>query len=119
MRIIKLILGAAVLFLLCTAGWQVGSAEVANMNLQEEMRDLAAQAGTHVGFVTPKSDEEMKLAVILKAKEHGIDLNPTQVTVQRTNPGEASTLYLAADYTVWVNLGPFSFRRHFAPASDK
>jgi hypothetical protein len=88
------------------------------MNLQEELHDMAAQAGSHIGFVTPMRDEEVSRAVILKAKEHGIDLDPAQVTVRRTNPGENSKLYLAADYTVRVSVGPFSFRLHFRPSSE-
>jgi hypothetical protein len=102
-------------------GWQIGSWELADMNLQEEMHDLASQAGIHVGFVPPpSSDEDVSRAIIRRAKEHGIELNPTQVTVRRTNPGEkTSTLYLAADYTVPVNLAFFSFNLHFTPSSDK
>jgi hypothetical protein len=119
-RRITIIPGIAVLVLMVLVGWQVGSWELSNMNLQEEMQDLASQAGTHVGFVPPSSDEEVSRAIIRRAKEHGIELNPTQVTVRRTNPGEkTSTLYLAADYTVPVNLAFFSFKLHFAPSSDK
>lgn len=57
--------------------------------------------------------------MIRKAKEHGVDLEPGQVTVRRTTSGESSTLYLAADYTAHVNLAIFSFSLHFTPSSDK
>lgn len=119
MRGIKIILGAAVLILAVVAAWQIGSCELANMNLQEDLRDLASQASTHVGLVGPISDEDMSLAVIRKAKEHGIELKPTEVTVRRTNPGPTSTLYLAADYTAPVTIVFFSFGLHFTPSSDK
>ncbi|HEY4763747.1 MAG TPA: hypothetical protein VIH75_08725 [Candidatus Sulfotelmatobacter sp.] len=119
MRRIGIILGTAALILAVLAGWQIGACELANMNLQEDLRDLASQAGIHVGFVTPTSDEDVSLAVIRKAKDHGIELKPTQVTVRRTNPGPTSTLYLAADYTVTVNLLFVSFNLHFTPSSDK
>jgi hypothetical protein len=119
MRRITIILGIAVLVLMVLVGWQVGSWELANMNLQEEMQDLASQAGTHVGFVPPSSDEEVSHAIIRRAREHGIELKLTQVTVRRTNPGEKSTLYVAADYTVPVSLAFFSFKLHFTPSSDK
>ena len=115
MRTIKVILGVAVLVLAITVGWQIGSAEIANMNLQEDIRDLASQAGTHWGANAPRSDEEMRGLVILKAKEHGIDLDPSQVTVERANPGVHSTLFLSADYTQPVNLGIVTLPLHFTP----
>lgn len=120
MRRVTIILGVAVLVLIVFAGWQIGTCELANMNLQEEMHDLASQAGTHMGVVPPpSSDEDVSRAIIRRAKEHGIELVPAQVTVRRTNPGEKSTLYVAADYTVAVNLAFFSFNLHFTPSSDK
>jgi hypothetical protein len=119
MRRIAIIPGIAVLVLTALAGWRIGSCELANMNFQDDLHDLASQVGTHIGFAAPTSDEEMALSVIRKAKERGIDLQPTQVTVRRTSSGETSTLYLAADYTVPVNLAFFSFNLHFAPSSDK
>ena len=119
MRKITIILGLAVLVLTVIAAWQIGACELANMNFQEDLHDLASQVGTHIGFAAPTSDEEMNLIVVRKAKEHGIDLQATQVTVRRTNSGETSTLYLAADYTVPVNLAFFSVNLHFTPTSDK
>jgi hypothetical protein len=119
MRTITIILGTLVLIVAASAGWQIGAAEIANMNLQEDIRDIASQAGTHLGVVVPKSDDDVSRAVILKAKEHGINLSPGQVTVRRMNPGEASTFYVTADYTVPVNVGFYSFPLHFTPSSDK
>jgi hypothetical protein len=120
MRNLKIILGIVALVLALRTGWQIGSAVVANMNFQEDLRDMGAQAGAHVGVVVPSgSDEEAARAVIRKAKEHGIELEPTQVTVRRIGSGEASTLYLAADYTVPINLVLFSFNLHFVSSSER
>jgi len=116
---LKIVLGIAVLVLVMMVGWQIASWELANLNLQEEMRDMASQAGVRIGFVVPSSDEDLRGAIIRKAKAHGIDLEPAQVTVRRTTSGQTSTLHLAADYTVPVNLAIFSFRLHFTPSSDK
>jgi hypothetical protein len=119
MQRIKGILILAVLALVAVVAWQIGSAEIANLNFQEDIRNLAAQAGTHVGFVAPRTEEQETQAVIQKAGEYGIQLAPKQVTVQRTHNGELSTWYLKADYTVPINLGIASFQLHFRPASDK
>jgi hypothetical protein len=119
MRRIKLIFGLTAFVLAVSAAWQIGAWEVANTNLQDDLRDMGAQAGTHIGVVAPNSDEEMNRAVIRKAKEHGLDLSPVQVTVRRIGSGERTTFDLAADCTVPVNLGLFSFRLHFTSSSDK
>jgi hypothetical protein len=120
MRNLKIILGIAVLVLAVSTGWQIGAAVVANMNFQEDLRDLGSQAGAHVGVVVPPgSDEDAARAVIRKAKEHGIDLEPAQVTVRRIGSGETSTFYLAANYTVSINLALVSVNLHFTPSSER
>jgi hypothetical protein len=43
--------------------------ELANTNLQEDLRDMASQAGSHIGFIPPMSDEDASSAVVRKAKE--------------------------------------------------
>ncbi len=119
MRRIQIILGLAMVILAMVAGWQIGAAEIANMNLQEDMRDMASQAGTHVGVVAPSTDEETARTVVRKASEHGIELSPDQVTVRRATSGEMSTWYLAADYTAPIHLGIVTLRLHFTPSSAK
>ncbi len=120
MRNLKIILGIVALVLVLSTGWQIGSAVVSDMNFQEDLRDLGSQAGAHVGVVVPPgSDEDAARAVIRKATEHGIELEPTQVTVRRMGSGETSTLYFAADYTVPINLVLFSFNLHFVPSSER
>jgi hypothetical protein len=118
-RRITIVLGLAVLFLVMSLAWAAGSAEVANMNLQEDIRDLAAQGGTRIGLLSPSSDEDIRNIVVRKAQEHGIALKPQQVIVRRTDSGETSTLHIAAHYTVPVNLWLFSLNLHFTPSSDK
>lgn len=119
MQTIKVTLMLAVLAFVAFGAWQIGAAEVANLNFQEDIRNLAAQAGTHVGFVAPRSEEQETQAVIQKAGDHGIQLAPEQVTVQSAHNGEQSTWYLKADYSVPIDLGITSFRLHFTPASDR
>ena len=46
MRKIKIALGLALLFLAIALGWAVSTAEVAQVNLHEDIRDIAAQGGT-------------------------------------------------------------------------
>ena len=104
MRKITVMIGIAVLAGLVVMGWQIGSCELANVALQDDMQDIASQAGTRIGFVEPLTDEDLRRAVMRKAKEHDIELDPGQVRVQRTASADMSTVYLAADYVVLVKL---------------
>ncbi len=115
----KLIVGLAVLALAVVAGWGIASCELANFELHEDMRDLVAQIGGRIGLTPWSTDEDLRSAVIRKAKEHEIQLEPGQVTVQRTGSKEAPIIYLAADYKVRVKLLGFSFTFHFTPSSAK
>jgi len=119
MRKAKLILGFAVLVLAGVAGWRIGSCELANLELREDMRDLAAQVGSRIGLTPQSTDEDFRRAVMRKAQEHEIQLEPEQVTVERTGSDEAPVIYLAADYKVRVKLPGFSFTFHFTPSSAK
>jgi hypothetical protein len=52
-----------------------------------------------------------------KVKEHDLPIQPKQVTVQRINTPGISAVFIAADYTVPVNLPGYSFDLHFNPDS--
>jgi hypothetical protein len=115
----KLILWLAVLALAILAGWQIASCELANLALHGDMRDLAAQAGAYIGLVSFNTDEDFRNAVIRAAKGHEIQLEPEQVTVQRTGTAPAQSIYLAVDYKASVKLPGFSFTLHFHPTTAK
>ena len=119
MRKAKLILGLAALALAVAVGWPIASCELANLELREDMRDLAAQVGTRIGLTPQSTDEDFRSAVIRKAQEHEIQLEPEQVTVQRTGRGEEPVIYLAAAYKVRVKRFGFSFTFHFTPSSTR
>lgn len=119
MRKAKLILGLVILALAVVAGWRVASCELANIELRDDMRDLATQLGSRIGLTPASTDEEFRSAVIRKAEEHEIQLGPEQVTVRRTGTDEAPIIYLAADYKVRVKVLGLGFTFHFTPSSAK
>jgi len=116
-RNLKIIAGAAILFLICSTGWQIGACELANVELREDMHDMASQLGPRIGHGNGLSDEGFRNEVIRKASKYDIHLAPEQVTVVRNGEGFQATMYLAADYTIPINLPGFSFRLHFNPQS--
>jgi hypothetical protein len=91
-RKVTISIGIAVFVVMVIAGWQIGSCELANMELQDDMQDLASQAGAHIGFVEPRSDADLRRAIMRKAQEHDIELDPGQVRVQRTGSVDAPTV---------------------------
>ena len=119
MRKAKLIPGLAALALAVAVSWPIASCELANLELREDMRDLAAQVGSRIGLTPQSTDEDFRSAVIRKAQEHEIQLEPGQVTVQRTGTDGEPVIYLAADYKVRVKRLGFSFTFHFTPSSAK
>ena len=114
---IKIIVVVAVLAFAVLGGWRIAASEVANLELQEDMHDLAAKGGMRYGYVI--SEDDLREAVIHKAQEHDIRLDPAQVTVERTGSGLDTKMYLAADYNVPVDLPRYSLVLHFTPSSMK
>ena len=112
-----LIIGAAVAFatIVLPAAWQVGSSELANIELRDDMQDMASQIATRTGFSSTKSDADLRSAVLKKAEKYDIALNPDQITVQQSGSGNQSSVYVAADYSVPVHLPGFEFTLHFTP----
>lgn len=117
MKRVKTLLILAVLAFGVAAGWQAGSSELANAELQEDMTDLASQVGAYSNYAVQRSDDDFREAVIRKAEDHDIQLRPSQVTVTRTGSGMTSKIYLAADYNVPVQVLSYSYVLHFTPNS--
>jgi hypothetical protein len=116
---VKLILGLSVLALAVLTGWQIASCELVNLEFHEELRDLAAQGGAHIGLGSFRTDEELRDAVIREAKRHDIQLEPEQVTVERAGTPQDPKIDLEADYKIRVRLPGVSFTLHFHPSSAK
>jgi len=64
-----------------------------------------------------ETDQELLDSVMNKAREHDIQLDATQVTVQRLSTPGSPAVYLTADYSVPMNLPGYSFTLHFTPSS--
>jgi hypothetical protein len=107
------LVGLAAIALIIIAGWQIVACEVANYELREDLRDIAAQNGIRIGLNGPQTDDDIRGFVIGRAKEHTIQLEPAQVKVQRTGTAQAQGLNLAVDYDQPIKLPGFSFTMHF------
>jgi hypothetical protein len=110
------IFGLAILSLAAFAAWQVTACYIANSELQSDMQDLAVQNGARMGMFSFSTEEELRSAVVARAKEHGIQLAPEQVTVHRELTPGMLDISLAADYETRVNLLGLSYKIHFTPS---
>ena len=123
MRKPKIVVALAILVTAIAAGWQIVSCELANQELQSDLKDLSAQVSARIGLDAQRSDVEFREAVIRRARGHDIELRPEQVTVKRTDigvgTGGAPTVYLEVNYRARVNLLVYSFTLHFNPSSTK
>ncbi|MGB8473840.1 MAG: hypothetical protein WCE61_07135 [Candidatus Acidiferrum sp.] len=115
----KLVTGFAALALVLAVGWQIGSAEISNLEFEIDLRDVAAQPASRIGLDALRSDDEIRDVVIQKAASDGVQLAPEQISLQHTGTGDTAAIYLAADYTAPVNLLLFSFNLHFTPSSKR
>ena len=119
MKKIKITLGLAAFYLLFSAGWQIGACEVANIELKDDLQDMASQLGMRIGFSDIASDGDLRDTVLRKAAQYGITLSPDQVPVLRDGYGKNSILYFEAEYSVPINLPRYSFAMYFNPSSGR
>lgn len=116
MKRIKRLLMIAVLAFGAIVGFKAGSYELAYMEFQEDLRDLS-QPSAYSKYPTVRSEQDYRDAVMRRAQDHDIQLDPSAVTVQRAGSGPNSGMYLAADYSETVDVLGYSFTMHFTPSS--
>jgi len=109
----KALVGLAVLVLVVVALFQVLPPVMANFSFTDDLRQVAMMAGAN----PQRTDDDVRNDVLKKAKEHDLPIDEKQVTVQRVLTPGLMAVYVAADYTVPINLPGYSFELHFNPSS--
>lgn len=117
MKKIKIALALVALYFLVSAGWQVGACELANIELKDDLQDIATQLGVRIGATDIASDDELRGMVLRKAEKYDIPLASDHVIVMRDGYGKDSGVYLEADYAVPIYLPHYTFLMYFNPAS--
>ena|ERR1700727_1943311 len=113
MGTIKLLVGFLAILFVVYACFQVAPPLMANYSFQDDLKTVALMDSANF----QKTDEEVRNDVMRKVKEHDLPIQAKQVTVQRINTPGMSAVFVAADYTVPVNLPGYSFDLHFTPDS--
>jgi len=113
MGTVKAIVGFLAIVLVVYAGYQIVPPELTNYSFEDDLKNIAMMGGSN----PHQTDQDLLDQVLRKAQEHQIPLTPERVTVQRIGTPGAPAVYVAADYTVPVNLPGYSFSLHFTPSS--
>jgi len=113
----KYVLRICVVLMAIALAWKLLEPEIVNIMFQDDLRDLSAQLGSRIGLSQASTEEELRNIVLRKAEQRQIHLDLSQLTVRSSGPAETRVVYIAADYTVPVNLVVFTFNWHFNAAS--
>jgi hypothetical protein len=113
MGTLKAIAGFLVVLLVVVCIFQIAPPLMANYSFQDDLRQVAMMDGA----AYQKTDDDIRNDVMRKVKERDLPIEPKQVTVQRIGTPGLAAVYVAADYSVTVNLPGYSFDMHFNPTS--
>jgi len=110
----KIILGLAVAAYAVFAGWQFAALKLDNAEFHDELRDIAEQRGANIGLVTPKTDDEVRAQVLRAAAEHGFDVRPEDITLERIVTNRFYVHFnIKVEYTAHVNILVHTFDQRF------
>jgi len=113
---VKAILLCAFLVVLTHTVWQLVGCEMAYYELQDEMTDLISMNNMRIAGTAPKSDEDLREAIIAKARSRGVELAPRQITVERSASSQSPPVYLSADYKSQIVVMPgYILTLHYQP----
>jgi len=113
MGTVKAIVGVLVIVACIYCLFQIVPPELSNYSFQDDLKNVAMIGGSN----PHTTDQELIDQVVKKALDHQITLAPEAVTVQRIGTPGSPAVYVAADYSVPVNLPGYSFTLHFTPSS--
>jgi hypothetical protein len=114
---IKVIAGLCLFVLVISTGWQIASCEFNNYLLKDDLKDLAAMTASRIGLAGPQSETDMRAAIIGKAREHNIHIEPDQIFVRWSGTSEHPLVFLAAKYQAHVFVPGFALVFHYTATS--
>ena len=114
---IKIVAGICVFVLVVSTGWQIATCEFHNYLLKDDLKDVAAMGGSRIGLAGPRSDNDLRAAVIHRAAQYGIHLVPDQILVRRSGPKDEPVVFLAARYQAHVVMPGFALIFHYTATS--
>lgn len=117
MRRIKFIIAATIFLLVLSTSWQIASCELANLELRDDMKTVAAMGGSRIGLMADASDEDLREEVVQNAASHGVRLSKNQIVVKRSGTPGNPKIFLSARYQSRVSMPGLSLVFHFTATS--
>ena len=118
MGIVKIIAGLLIFLLVFSTAWQIASCQLANYELKDDLKDIAAMGGSRIGVMAGSSDDELRETVNRRAAGHDIHLARTQILVQRGGTEENPTVFLVVKYRARIVFPGASLVFHFRSTSE-
>ncbi|HTS08182.1 MAG TPA: hypothetical protein VMP68_21605 [Candidatus Eisenbacteria bacterium] len=115
---LKIIAGLLLFLLVISTAWQIASCELANYELKDDLKDVAALAGSRIGLLAESSDDDLRDAVIRRAVRHDIHLWRNQIRVQRSGTEENPAMFLEVRYRARIVFPGASLVFHFKTTSE-
>ena len=113
MGTVKALCGILVMIVVVVVCFEVVPPLMTNYSFQDDLREVALMDSANL----QKTEDDVRKDVLKKARERELPIEAKQITVQRINTPGVTSVYVAADYTVTVNLPLYSFDMHFTPSS--
>src|ERR1700684_839185 len=113
MGTIKLLIGFLAILFVVVGCFEVAPPMMANYSFEDDLRNVSLMDSGNF----QKTEDDVRNDVMRKVKDQNLPIESKQLTVQRINTPGMSALYIAADYTVPINLPFYSFDMHFTPNS--
>jgi hypothetical protein len=113
MGIIKACIGFLAIAAVFVGLFQIAPPMLSNYSFQDDMKTVAMVDSSNL----QKTDDDIRNDVLKKAKERDLPIEAKQITVQHINTPGLTAVYVAADYSVTINLPGYSFDMHFTPNS--
>jgi hypothetical protein len=113
MGTVKLLVGFLAILFVVVACFQIAPPLLANYSFEDDLKAVSLMDSANF----QKTDDDIRTDVMRKVREHDLPIEPKQITVQRIATPGISAVYVAADYSVTVNLPGYSFDMHFDPNS--
>ena len=113
MGTMRLVLGFGVFALLGLMAFKVIPPYFSNYEFEDAIKNEALQS-----TYTTRTEEDVRNAVIKRARNYDIELTPKQVKVTRNGGFGQGSLTIEADYSVPLDLPGYSTTLEFHPSSQ-
>ena len=113
MGTLKMVFGFALIVMVAFVGIKVIPPFFSNYEFQDAIKNEALQS-----TYTTRSEDDIRDAIVKRAREYDIPLTAKQVRVQRSGSNGTGSLTIEADYSIPVDLPGYPMTLDFHPSTN-